>query len=78
MFNHSPYSPDLAPSDFYLFLYLKEFLSSQPQPFQNDREAEMSVTVVEIPVVRLRRRRIHMLVPRYDKYLSSGGEYVVK
>ena len=49
MFNHDPpYSPDLAPSDFHLFLHLKKFLSGQRQRFQNDREAEMSVTVVPI------------------------------
>ena len=42
MFNHPPYRPDLAPSDFHLFLHLKEFLSGQR--FQDDREAEMSVT----------------------------------
>ena len=44
-----PISPDLAPSDFHLFLYLKKFLSGELQRFQNDREAEMSVTVVPIP-----------------------------
>ena len=43
--NHSPpYSPDLAPSDFHLFLHLTKFLFGQRQRFQNDREAEMSVT----------------------------------
>ena len=42
--NHSSYSPDLAPSDFHLFLHLKKFLSGQRQRFQNDREAEMSAT----------------------------------
>jgi hypothetical protein len=27
--NHPPYIPDLAPSDFHLFLHLKKFLASQ-------------------------------------------------
>ena len=36
--NHHPhYSPDLAPSDFDLFLHLKKFLPGQPQRFQNNR-----------------------------------------
>jgi len=26
-FDHPPYSPDLAPSDFHLFLHLKSFLA---------------------------------------------------
>ena len=42
--NYSPYSPNLIPSDFHLFLHLKKFLSGQRLHFQNDREAEMSVT----------------------------------
>ena len=78
MFNqHPPYTPDLAPNDFHIFLYHKK-LSGQRQRFQNDKEAEMSVTVVSTPGVRLLRNRIQNLVPRYDKYLNSGGEYVVK
>ena len=40
------------PSDFYIFL-LKKFLSVQRQRFQNDREAEIRVTVVPIPGGRL-------------------------
>ena len=36
--NHDPpYSPDLVPSDFHLFLQLRKFLSGQRQRFQNDR-----------------------------------------
>ena len=37
---HPPYSSDLAPSDFNIFLHLKKFLSDQQQRFQNDREEE--------------------------------------
>jgi hypothetical protein len=29
LFDHSPYSPDLAPSDYHLFTYLKNLLQSQ-------------------------------------------------
>jgi histone-lysine N-methyltransferase SETMAR len=29
LFDHSPYSPDLTPSDYYLFIYLKNCLGSQ-------------------------------------------------
>ena len=42
VFNHPPHIADLAPSDFHLFLHLKKFLYGQR--FQNDREAEMTVT----------------------------------
>ena len=71
MFNHHPtYSPDLVPSDFHLFLHLKKFLSGQRQRFQDDREAEMSVTVVPISSGRLQRHKMQKLVSRYDKYLN--------
>jgi histone-lysine N-methyltransferase SETMAR len=26
LFDHPPYSPDIAPSDYYLFIYLKNWL----------------------------------------------------
>ncbi|KAJ4440568.1 hypothetical protein ANN_08713 [Periplaneta americana] len=37
LFDHPPYSPDLAPSDFHVFLHLKKFLSSGER-FGNDEE----------------------------------------
>ena len=46
VFNHPPYSPDLAPSDFHLLSHLKKFLYGQHQSFQIDRETEMSVNTV--------------------------------
>ena len=36
---HSPYSPDLAPSDFHLFGPLKEF--TRGTKFENDDEVKM-------------------------------------
>ncbi|GBM80541.1 hypothetical protein AVEN_12471-1 [Araneus ventricosus] len=40
--NHSPYSPDLAPSDIHIFLHLKQFLSGQH--FDGDKEVKEAVT----------------------------------
>ncbi|KAJ4437194.1 hypothetical protein ANN_17329 [Periplaneta americana] len=37
LFHHLPYSPDLSPSDFHVFLHLKKFLSSGER-FGNDEE----------------------------------------
>ena len=54
--HHPPYSPDHAPSDsdFHVFFFhLKKFLLVKQQRFQNDREAEMSVSVVTIPGSKL-------------------------
>ncbi|XP_069680131.1 histone-lysine N-methyltransferase SETMAR-like isoform X2 [Periplaneta americana] len=36
LFDHPPYSPDLAPSDFHVFLHFKKFLSSGER-FGNDK-----------------------------------------
>jgi hypothetical protein len=36
LFDDSPYSPNLAPSDYHLFTYLKNWLGSQR--FNNDEE----------------------------------------
>ena len=46
VFHHPPFSPDLASSDFHLLLHLIKFLSGQR--FQNEREAEMIVTVIPL------------------------------
>ena len=61
----------------YLFLHLKKFLSGQVQRFQNDREAEMGVTQwFQSLAADFYDRGIQKLIPRYDKYLNSGGEFV--
>jgi histone-lysine N-methyltransferase SETMAR len=36
LYDHPPYSPDLAPNDYYLFTYLKNWLGSQR--FNNNEE----------------------------------------
>ena len=61
----------------HLFLHLKKFVSSQR--FQNDREAEMSATEwFQSKAADFYVKGIQTLVPRYDKLLNSGGEYVKK
>ena len=58
---------------------VKSCLSGQRQHFQNDREAEMSVTQwLQSQVADFYDTGIQMLVPRYDRCLSSGDEYVKK
>jgi hypothetical protein len=36
LFDHRPYTPDLTPSDYHLFIYLKNWLGSQN--FSNSNE----------------------------------------
>jgi len=42
VFDHPPYSPDLAPSDYHLFVHLKKWLASQS--FEADDRLKTDVT----------------------------------
>ncbi|KAJ4429714.1 hypothetical protein ANN_21918 [Periplaneta americana] len=67
LFDHPPYSPDLAPSDFHVFLHLKKFLFSGER-FGNDEELKTSVTRwFHSQVAEFYDRGIQKLIPRYDK-----------
>ncbi|KAJ4452219.1 hypothetical protein ANN_03737 [Periplaneta americana] len=73
LFDHPPYSPDLAPSDFHVFLHLRKFLSSG-EHFGNDEELKTSVTRwFHSQAAEFYDRGIQKLIPRYDKYLNSDG-----
>jgi histone-lysine N-methyltransferase SETMAR len=74
-FNHPPYSPDLAPSDFHLFLYLKSFLAGRQ--FHDDSEVkEAVITCFASQAISFYDEWIQKLVQHYDKCLNSGGNYV--
>ncbi|KAJ4437856.1 hypothetical protein ANN_13795 [Periplaneta americana] len=75
LFDYPPYSPDLAPSDFHVFLHLKKFLSSGER-FGNDEELKTSVTRwFHSQAAEFYDRGIQKLIPRYDKCLNSDGGY---
>lgn len=78
LFDHPPYSPDLAPSDFHLFLHLKKFLSSR-QRFDNDEELKTTVTHwFHSLAADSYDTGIQKLILRYDKCLNCDGNYVEK
>ncbi|KAJ4443883.1 hypothetical protein ANN_05670 [Periplaneta americana] len=78
LFDHPPYSPDLTPSDFHVFLHFKKFLSSGER-FGNDKELKTSVTRwFHSQAAEFYDRGIQKLIPRYDKCLNSDGGYVEK
>ena len=75
-FDHPPYSPDLAPSDFHLFLYLKSFLAGRRL---HDNEVKEAVTTCfASQATSFYDEGIQKLVQRYDKCLNNGGNYVEK
>jgi hypothetical protein len=76
-FSHPPYSPDLVPSDFHVFLHLKIFLGSRR--FHNNSEVREAVnTWFASQVASFYDAGIQKLVPCYDKCLNNGGNYVKK
>jgi len=73
--DHSLYSPDLAPSDFHLFLHLKKFLGSKR--FDGDDDLKGAVQKrLTLQVAAFYEEGKQKLVPYYNKCLNNGGEYV--
>ncbi|GBO18456.1 Histone-lysine N-methyltransferase SETMAR [Araneus ventricosus] len=77
VFQHPPYSPDLAPSDFYLFTAMKKWLGGQH--FTDYEELKNAVTHwLKSQAASIYAEGILKLVKRYDKCLNNGGDYVEK
>jgi hypothetical protein len=68
-FNHPPYSPDLAPSDFHVFLHMKTFLGGCC--FHDEVRVAVN-TWFALQVASFYEAGIQKLVPRYDKCLNNG------
>jgi histone-lysine N-methyltransferase SETMAR len=66
-----PYSPDLEPSDFHVFLHQKTF--------HDDKEVKEAVnTWFSTQAASFYDAGIQKLVPRHDRCFNSGGNYVEK
>jgi len=76
-FDHPHYSPDLAPSDFHLFLHLKSFLAGRR--LHDDNEVKEAVTTcLALQVESFYNEGMQKLVQHCDKCLNNGGNYVKK
>jgi len=77
VFDHPPYSPDLAPSDYHLFMHLKKWLASQS--FEDDDRLKTGVTTwFKSPAADFFDTGIRKLVPQYQKCVEVRGDYVEK
>jgi histone-lysine N-methyltransferase SETMAR len=76
-FDHPPYSPELAPSDFLMFLHLKTFLGGR-RFHDNNKVKEAVNTWFASQAASFYDAGIQKLVPRYDRCLNSGANYVKK
>jgi histone-lysine N-methyltransferase SETMAR len=64
--DHPAHSPDLAPSDFHLFLHLKEHLAGQK--FHEDEEVKIEVTAwLCAQAAEFCDIGIHKLIPKLNK-----------
>ncbi|GBM26652.1 Histone-lysine N-methyltransferase SETMAR [Araneus ventricosus] len=77
IFDHPPYIPDLAPSDFHLFRKLKDFLGCKR--FGSDEQLENAITtwLNELAADEY-NIGILKIADRYDKCLNVGGDYAEK
>jgi hypothetical protein len=74
LLTHPQYSPDLAPSDFYLFGRLKSDL--QGMRFADDTVIQTVREWIHCQPQAFFEKGIMMLPERWKKCVDSGGEYV--
>ncbi len=73
---HPPYSPDLAPSDYYLFRALQNALRGVT--FNNDEELQNWLeNWFASKDAAFYRRGIEKLPERWEEVVNNGGEYVI-
>jgi [histone H3]-lysine36 N-dimethyltransferase SETMAR len=74
---HPPYSPDLAPSDYYLFQHLKSHLRGTR--FESDSDLKQAVSLwLEAQPDSFYKRGIEMLKDRWTKCIRVFGSYTEK
>lgn len=74
---HPPYSPDIAPCDYYLFRPLKHFLSGQT--FNSYDALKMAInSFFESQLPAFWRDGIQMLPDRWAKVIDLNGDYIVE
>jgi hypothetical protein len=77
LFDHHPYSPDLAQSDCCLFIYKKNRLGSQR--FNDNEESKEGVKMwLSSQAADIFDTDTQKLFPPYDGCLNSGDDYIKK
>jgi histone-lysine N-methyltransferase SETMAR len=70
-----PYSPDIAPSDFFLFGYTKDKLKGLTFASENDLFEEIKNILSKISIDTL-HSVFHEWLRRLQKVIDSGGDYI--
>lgn len=74
LLEHPPYSPDLAPSDFWLFSHLKKFMRGKHFSSNDEVIAAVDEYFADLPENHY-RNGIHKLEERWNKCIELLGEY---
>jgi hypothetical protein len=77
LFDHPPYGPDLAPSDYHLFTHRTGWDHSDSTIMRKEF-IEFVKTWLISQAADFFDAGIQELIPRYDKCLNSGDDYVEK
>lgn len=75
--SHPPYSPDLAPSDFFLFRHLKQALRGKRFASKEDLKEEVERFFQEKPT-EFFKNAFQELVVRWEKCVAAEGDYFEK
>lgn len=76
VFNHQPYSPDVALHDYQLFMHLKKWLGSLR--YDDDDELKDAFTGwLKAQAAEIFEEGISKLIKRYNKCLTLNGNYVI-
>ena len=73
---HPPYSPDLSPTDYHIFLSMSNFLSGKQYSSANDVKNDLSF-FFDSKNHEFYERGIFSLIGRWESVVKSFGEYVV-
>lgn len=77
LLRHPPYSPDLAPSDFYLFGHLKRHLRGQV--FESKEEVKLAVDdFLQRQPQNFFKKAFDQLLARWKKCVDANGSYIEK
>ena len=71
--DHPPYSPDLAPSDFWLFDYIKERLTSNPDA--KSLMKQITGIVNSIPKKEENDKTFQKWLERMELCIQNNGDY---
>jgi hypothetical protein len=69
-FDHPPYSPDVAPRDFHVFLHLKTFLGGH---WFHDDKVKEAINTFASQAASFYNAGTRKLVPCYNECLKNGG-----